>query len=297
MKQITIVGAASGLAAQNPGCGDGPAIIAKSAYWERLYQLGLQPDWQMIRPAEYRPHDNTKEEIVAKWGQAIAHYVQDIVQRREAFFTIGGDHACAIGTWYGVAQALHAQGARLGLIWVDAHLDSHTHATTLSGNIHGMPVAALLGYGHPLLTKSADGQPALTRDNLCFVGVRSYESGELAFINALGVKVYYMPEIKARGVAAVLEEAVAQLRQRVDYYGISVDLDAFDPTDAPGVGTPEPDGMVAQDFCQAVKGLHNDKQLIGFEIAEFNPHLDKAQRTEKLIFKLISALALGETLA
>lgn len=209
--------------------------------------------------------------------------------RRHRFTVVGGDHTSAIGTFSGVAHALREQGD-LGLIWIDAHMDSHTPATSESGNIHGMPVAALLGHGFKELTHILDANPKIKPAHLSLIGVRSFEHGEANFLRDLNVRIYYMEEVQERGLMTVIKEAQERAKQGTAGYGVSLDLDAIDPEDAPGVDVPEPNGLAGADVLAAMTYLAQDPELLATEIVEFDPQQDREQKTEILIAKLLGCL-------
>jgi len=232
------------------------------------------------------------------------HHVTDIDGRLASLVTaklgngefpvvVGGDHACAIGTWSGVRAALAPHQA-MGLIWVDAHMDSHVPKTSPTGALHGMPVACLLGYGDTALTTLAGPSPKLRPGQVCLIGVRSFEGGERALLERLGVRVFFMEEVRARGFAAVWDEAVGHVSRDTAGYGVSIDLDAIDPGDAPGVGTPERAGIAADDLIEAVRRGHGDPRLLAVEIAEYNPHQDHDRLTLRLLRRLICAAVAGK---
>ena len=168
-------------------------------------------------------------------------------------------------------------------------MDMHVPETTHSGAINGMPVACLLGYGAPQLISIAETGPAIDPHYLCLVGVRSFESEELEFAERFSVRVIGMDEVRLRGIDAALAEAHAIATHATAEYGVSLDLDAFDPVDAPGVGTPEPGGIWAPAFLDAWSKLTRDSKCLGIEIAEYNPSCDHAGRTARLMRDLISA--------
>jgi len=210
----------------------------------------------------------------------------------ERFVAIGGDHSCAIGTWSGVADALHNSGP-LGLIWIDAHMDMHVPETTHSGAIHGMPVACLLGRGAPELVSVAQTGPAIQPRHVCLVGTRSFESEELVLAEQLGIRVVWMDEVCRRGIDAALSTAREIVTNGTAGFGVSLDLDAFDPADAPGVGTPEPGGIEAGFALHAWGELIRDSRCLGIEIAEYNPSRDVDGRTALLMADLMAALGPG----
>lgn len=197
---------------------------------------------------------------------------------------LGGDHSCAIGTWTGIAQAI----GPLGLIWIDAHMDAHTPETTPSGMLHGMPVASLLGHGGPRL--AARGSSAFDPRRVCLVGVRSFEAAEAALLDRLGVRVFSMFEVRRRGLAEVMAEALAIARDGAASFGISLDLDAIDPRDAPAVGTAVPGGIRAADLRDALARLGSDPGCAALEITEYNPYLDRDGVTVRLVADIAESL-------
>jgi len=185
------------------------------------------------------------------------------------------------------------QEGSLGFIWIDAHMDSHTPQTTLTGNIHGMPLACLLGFGEQGLINLATPTPKFNPKHICLVGIRSFEPEEEALLKRLNVRIIYMAEVRQRGLADVMAEAIKIATTGTVGYGLSIDIDSIDPADAPGTDVVEPGGLAGEELCQAVQVFAHDKRLIGAEIAEFDPHRDKDQKTEKLIARLVSAITLG----
>jgi len=288
-KKLNLIGVALGIGAGNPGCHEGPlAVYDDPTLFE---SLPLDINWSaMIESAQ----DASKLQAMPYIAHActeVANKVSKATQTNQFFGTIGGDHSCAIGTWSGAAYALREKGD-LGLIWVDAHMDSHTNETSETGNIHGMPVAALLGHGDKQLTQILDKYPKLLPQNICLIGIRSFEAKEQALLNELGVQVYYADEVNARGVHSVLAEALKQVTANTVKFGISIDLDGIDPTHAPGVGTPVGDGICGDSLLDALSMIQSHPDFIGFEIAEFNPSLDLEQKTLLLIRNIIAALSL-----
>lgn len=299
-KTIETIGAASGIAANNSGCGLGPIILQNSAL---LKQLPLKLSWQEMLYARQQDIATTtpnKFEIVADLSRRIAEHTYHCTQNQRLFITVGGDHSCAIGTWSGVYSALQSRAKNtknaktnaLGLLWIDAHMDSHTPATTPSGNIHGMPLACLLGYGDKSLTTIMETTPKLKPENICLVGVRSYEEGEAELLKKLGVKIFFMPDIIEQGLDKVMQQALEIISKNTVGYGVSIDLDALDPLYAPGVGVPEPNGISAKALCENLHALqlHQDPRLLGIEIVEFNPNLDQEHKTEQVIADILQAI-------
>ncbi|MEO7729311.1 MAG: arginase [Burkholderiales bacterium] len=285
LPKVEILGAASGHGAPDPGCADAPAALRAAGLQPRLRAAGIDAAWgKIVQPSAASAR--TPLTAVAQVGRDLARHAGAALARGSLPLVIGGDHSCAIGTWKGIAQALPGP---LGLIWIDAHMDAHTPESTESGRLHGMPLACLLGYGEASLTGIADGA-TVAPQHVCIVGVRSYEKGEAALLQRLGVRIYPMREIRQRGLAAVLDEARRIAGTGTAGYGISVDLDAIDPEEAPGVGSPVRGGLRASELINALAGWTCDPALRGLEIVEYNPHLDRGAQTMALVSAIAEAL-------
>lgn len=206
--------------------------------------------------------------------RALSESVARIADRRRRFAVGGGDHGCAIGTWSGAA---HAYG-RIGLVWIDAHMDSHTTETTPTGNLHGMPLACLLGFGDPRLTGLAPRSRAIDPANVCLVGVRSYEAEEADLQARLGVRVITMDEIKRRGLADSIDEATTIARRGTAAFGVSLDVDALDSTFVPGVAVPVTGGLRPDDVLDRLDEMARQLACRGLALVEYNPALDPKRR-------------------
>ncbi len=283
---IAAVAVALGAGARDPGCRDGPDAFRQYAKAE-LRARGVTLEWRHL-PQRLRRVEGPPLDVVASTARWTASVTRKLAAAGDRFLVVGGDHSCAIGTWSGVADALRPKGA-LGLIWIDAHMDMHVPQTSHSGAVNGMPVAALLGYGAPQLTSIASSGAAIDPRHLCLIGARSFEPEEIAFAQRQGVRVIDMPELRRRGVEAVLAEARTIAANGAAGYGVSLDLDAFDPTEAPGVGTPAPDGIHAADFLAPWRGLVKTPSCVGIEIVEYNPARDRPARTIRLMQNLVLA--------
>jgi len=204
---------------------------------------------------------------------------------------LGGDHSVAIGTVSGIARHLRKKGQTLGVIWVDAHTDMNTPATSPSGNIHGMPLAVLLGEGHPDLVAIAGDRPALLPEHVAVIGARAIDAREREIIRKTGVRVYTMSELDDRGTAVCVREAIERVSRASGGLHLSFDLDGVDPDYAPGVGTPVPGGLDIRESHLVCEKLAQTHRLIGAEMVELNPILDEQNRTGKLaVWLLLSAL-------
>jgi arginase len=287
-RETVVVGVAGGYGAGNPDCQDGPEVLRALRFLADLEQAGNGLRWdEPIRIAE--PHRGSALDAVADIAAQLAARVERHLRRGAFPLVIGGDHSCALGTWSGIKRALGAE-VRLGLIWIDAHMDSHTFGSTPSGNIHGMPLACLLGHGDGRLTGIGGDGPTLRPQDICLIGVRSFESAEAALLARLGVRVYFMDEVRRRGLAAVFAEACGIVGKGTTGYGVSIDLDAFDPAEEPGVGTPVPGGLLRADLSAAIRRLHGDDRLLALEIVEYNPYRDRNFVTARAIHDLCQSL-------
>ncbi len=272
-----ILGAAMGNCGHTLGAEQGPTYLQKQ-----------YPRWNWQSIIEFKGAQRKLAAIPAlvDFSNELAAAVSRVVQSKQRFCVIGGDHSCAIGTWSGVAKSLSKP---FGLIWIDAHLDSHTPDSSHSKNPHGMPVATLLGHGDDRLTTVAGLKPKLLPAHVVMIGIRSYEPEEQALLTTLGVKIYYMPEVQQRGFGVVLQEAQQYLLQQVDGYGISLDLDGLDPQDCDATGSKVAGGIRLQDALSAFAAL-DKSTLVGIEIAEFNPHLGHADITATAIAQMVKYL-------
>lgn len=286
-RTLTLIGAASGIGCAHPTAAEAPAYLRDRGIIGRLGAQGVEARWsEIISVTDEADADADVAGAIARAGRALAYSVCDAVQKKSSFALIGGDHSCAIGTWSGAANALRGNGP-LGLIWVDAHMDSHTPETSPSGRIHGMPLACLLGHGDKTLTSIAHAPPGLKPEHVAIVGVRSYEPEEAELLRRLGVRVFYMGEVEKRGLAAVMDDASHIALTGTAGAGVSIDLDALDPAEVSAVGSPEPGGLAVSGLCAALTRFAEDPRVVGCEIVEFNPTLPGAVKTAMVIEELL----------
>lgn len=244
----------------------------------RLFKL----QWHMLHP----DNKGTNEDQLIRLNTAISQYSSVCLKQNQSFLVIGGDHSCALGTWSGILNTLDTS-KKLGLIWLDAHLDAHTFSTSLSGNIHGMPVAALLGCADKELARFYPSSHAIDAENLKMIGIRSYEEKEYQLLKRLHVNISFADKIS--NLSQLLSSTVDQLSQRCELIGISLDLDVVDPKDAPGVETPVDGGIRAEELIKAITAIRDKENLCAFEISEFNPENDVNNKTLSLIKSLVDA--------
>ena len=286
-RNIIVIGAASGAGAPDPATAEGPGALRR---YHAFHDTPLQHvEWEAILRVPREAQD-TPLHAVAALSTRLAAKVEAVLQAGHFPLVVGGDHSCAIGTWSGVHRALADRGP-IGLIWIDAHMDSHTFATTPSGQINGMPLAALLGHGESALTGIDGAGAALQPAHVCLIGVRSYETDEAALLQRLGVRVFDMADVRRRGLAAVFDEALAIVRRGTAGFGVSVDLDALDPGEAPGVGSPVPGGLSCAELAVALSRLRDDPAFVAMEIVEYNPRRDRDRVTADAVGALVDAIA------
>ena len=223
--------------------------------------------------------------------ERLAERVGEARERGQLPVVLGGDHSIALGTVSGMAR-----GVPLGLLWVDAHADANTPETSPSGNLHGMPVAAIFGRGPEALTRVGGFAPGTARvapERTALVGVRSVDPGEAELLRELGVRMYTMEEVDRRGIGPVVDEAVAVALDGIGTFHLSIDLDALDPSVAPGVGTPERGGLTYREAHTLMEAVAASGGLGSVEVAEVNPIRDIRNQTAELAVDLVSS-ALGK---
>ena len=209
--------------------------------------------------------------------------------------TLGGDHSQAIGTVAGVASHLQRQNKSLGVLWFDAHADMNTPESSPSGNIHGMPLAVLIGKGHQELLDVVGAEPALCPEHVVIFGARDIDPRESEILKATGVRIYTMSEIDYRGVGICIDEAIERASSGTDGIHLSFDLDGVDPSQAPGVGTPVPGGLTLRESHLFCERLCSSGKLASMEVVELNPTLDHENKTARLAVWLIES-ALGRNI-
>ncbi|MFJ5716803.1 arginase [Neobacillus sp. NPDC093127] len=296
-KKLSIIGMPMDLGQMRRGVDMGPSAIRYAGINERLkplfddiHDLG---DIPIGRPEVVVDKESNLRnlDLVAEKSELLAKKVDEAIQSGSFPLVLGGDHSIAIGTLAGVAK--HYKN--LGVIWYDAHGDLNTAETSPSGNIHGMPLAASIGLGHPALTEIGGYSPKVKPENVVIIGARSLDEGERILIKETGIKVYTMHEIDRLGMAKVMEETISYFQERTDGVHLSLDLDGLDPNDAPGVGTPVIGGISYRESHLAMEMLEEAKIITSAEFVEVNPILDDKNKTASIAVGLMGSL-FGEKL-
>lgn len=296
-KKISIIGVPMDLGQTRRGVDMGPSAIRYAGIVERLEQINLEiEDLGDIeigsRERTASGESNLKNlKAVAEASETLASRVDEVVKQGKFPLVLGGDHSIAIGTIAGLAKNY----SNMGVIWYDAHGDLNTGETSPSGNIHGMPLAVSLGLGDPVLTGIGGIGTKLKPENIVIIGARSLDEGEKVLIKEKGIKVFTMHEIDRMGMTAVMEEAIAYLKDKTDGVHLSLDLDGLDPHDAPGVGTPVMGGISYRESHLAMEMLEEANILSSAEFVEVNPILDERNKTASVAVALMGSL-FGEKL-
>ena len=230
---------------------------------------------------------------IAAASEELALMVEASLDEETVPVVLGGDHSIAIGSAAGVSAFYRKRGKRIGIVWLDAHTDINTPETTPSGNIHGMPLAALLGRGPKELTHVAGFAPKLLPENVIVIGARSVDPGERELIKTLGVRVITMSEVDERGMAEVIEEAIEIASRNTAGFHVTMDMDFIDPFYAPGVGTPERGGATYREGHLAMEKMSDSGHVLSVELTEVNPMYDTANQTAQLAVEFILS-ALGK---
>lgn len=280
IRKIDLITYACGHGAKIKSCADAAVFLRKS----NLDKSIKNSTWLEV----FYSDESNKEarELVADYCNDLCKKTENSVAKGNFPLIFGGDHSMAMGSWSGVASALDGN---LGLIWFDAHMDSHTPETSHSGAYHGMPLATLLGQGDDRLC-SIGKNPALKAQNICLIGIRSYEKEEKQLLDSLGVRVFYMDEIEQKGLEFVTGRALEIVSKNTQGFGVTVDIDVIDPVDAPGTGSKEHGGIKLDNMVKSLEMMKNNDHLMAIEIAEFNPNLDQNNKTYDLIISLLKAV-------
>jgi arginase len=226
---------------------------------------------------------------ITRTNRQLADQVRRVIRQGHFPLVLGGDHSIAVGTVSGIASWARTKHRRVGLLWVDAHSDINTPRTSPSGNVHGMPLAALLGLGAGTLGAIGGRFRKVDPDNVALVGIRSVDQGEREHLRRLGVHVYTMADIDRHGIHIVMEKALENVSRGTDYVHVSLDLDAVDPTLAPGVGTPVRGGLDYREAQLLMESLATAGVMTSLEVVEVNPILDDRNSSAKFAVELVQS--------
>ena len=291
-KKIRVIGVPLDLGQSRRGVDMGPSAVRVAGLEARLEALGhVVEDGGNVSVAiaeqkkEGHPHAKYLKEITATCVKH-AELMIKTLESGKVPIVLGGDHSVAAGTVAGVAEFYRRQDQKIGLIWIDAHSDINTPESSPSGNVHGMPLAAIMGLGPPELANILNFSPKVSPENCVLVGVRDIDAIEKENIRKAGIEVFTMRDIDERGMRTVMEEALRMAGRGTAGYHISLDMDWVDPEDAPGVGTPVRGGATYREAHLAMEIIADDGRMLSFEIVEVNPVIDEHNRTAELAVEL-----------
>lgn len=291
-KKIRVIGVPLDLGQSRRGVDMGPSAVRVAGLEARLEAIGHSvEDAGNVTVAipeqkkEGAPSAKYLKEITATCAKS-AELVLKTLESGKIPMVLGGDHSVAAGTVAGVAEYYRRQNQKVGLIWIDAHSDINTPETSPSGNVHGMPLAAIMGLGPADLANIYDFSPKVSPENCVLIGIRDVDSHEKVNIRKAGVEVFTMRDIDERGMRAVMEEALRMAGRGTAGYHVSLDMDWIDPEDAPGVGTPVWGGATYREAHLAMEIIADHGRMLSFEIVEVNPVIDEHNQTADLAVEL-----------
>lgn len=297
-RHVSMLGFPMDLGAGRRGVDMGPSAVRYAGLARMVRSLGHEfedlGDISVPLPERREPGSGPKylKEIV-RACERLAPRVENALDQSHFPLVVGGDHSMAIGTVTGVASHFRKRGEKVGLLWIDAHADMNTDATSPSGNIHGMPLSALLGYGAPELVELGGFAPKIPPENTVLIGIRSVDAGERELVMRSGIHYYEMMKIDFRGIGDVIREAMELVLDGTAGFHVSLDVDGIDPEYAPGVGTPVPGGITMREAHLLMEVVADSGRMVSMEVAELNPILDSANSTARVVCELILS-ALGK---
>lgn len=296
---IAVIGAPLDLGAGRRGVDMGPSAIRVANLDARLESLGFTVhDLGNVeaKQAESIPSGPTSARYLNEIAQScrrVALIVEKSAAKHQFPLVLGGDHSVAVGTVSGIARHYRKQKKAIGLIWVDAHADMNTPKTSPSGNVHGMPLACIIGLGPQELTHIHNFSPKVDPRNVVLVGIRDVDQLEKPHVKKSGVHAFTMRDIDERGLRVVMEEAIEIACAGTEGFHLSFDMDAVDPQFAPGVGTPVRGGITYREAHLAMEIINDSAKMLSMEVVEVNPVIDEVNRTAELAVELIAS-ALGK---
>jgi len=292
--RVSLIGVPTDVGAGSRGAGMGPQALRVAGLRPALERLGVLVDDRGDLSGPVNPESapcggyrNLAEAV--QWNQRVHEAVYRELSLRNVPVVLGGDHSIGIGSISAVARHCREAGRQLRVLWLDAHADCNTAALTPSGNIHGMPVACLLGLGPEALTGLAGFTPALQADDIRHIGVRSVDPGEKQLVHDAGLEVFDMRYIDEAGMQATMREALRGVGDGAHVH-VSFDVDYLDPEIAPGVATTVRGGPTYREAQLCMEMVADTGCLASLDIVELNPALDVRNRTAELAVDLVESL-------
>jgi arginase len=292
---VHLLGVPMDLGSGRRGVDMGPSAIRIAGLSERLRELGHkvadEGDFSIKNLEELRVGDEHARYLaeIARAARLVCRKVERVMDRGDFPLVLGGDHSIAVGTVSGVAAHARRQRKKVGVLWIDAHGDINTPETSPTGNIHGMPLASLLGDGPEELTGVGGDFRKVDPANVALVGIRSLDEGEKIRLKHYGVQVHTMSDIDRHGIHRVMKKAMARVTDGTAYLHVSFDLDAVDPTVAPGVGTPVKGGLDYREAHLIMELLSDSGRMTSLEMVEVNPILDDRNASGAFAVELVQS--------
>jgi arginase len=290
---IAIIGAPLDLGQGRRGVDMGPSAMRVANLNARVASLGYVVEDRgnvPVEQAEAAPEGHPRAKYlpqIAATCQRLALLVVETLSGGGVPVVLGGDHSVAVGTVSGVSHFFHEREQSVGLIWLDAHADMNTPESSPSGNVHGMPLACIVGHGPAELTDLFGYKPKIAPRNVVIVGLRDVDQREKSNVMEYGVNAFTMREIDERGMRSVMDEAVRLATDGAAGFHLSLDMDFVDPKDAPGVGTPVRGGVTYREAHLAMEMIGDSRRMVSMEVVEVNPVIDEINRTADLAVELV----------
>jgi arginase len=292
-QKIRIIGVPMDLGQSRRGVDMGPSALRGAGLQASIKKLGLQVE-DIGNLSVKQPEEMPVGEKRAKYMQEIAETCGDVAAAAEKALSegflplvLGGDHSIAAGVAAGVANYFRKDKKQIGYLWLDAHGDMNTPESSPSGNVHGMPLAAIMGYGAPELVDLLGFKPKAEPGNIVIVGARDLDAQERKIVKKSGIHVFTMRDIDERGMREVMADALKYAMDDTAGVAVSLDMDFVDPSDAPGVGTPVRGGVTYREAHLAMEMIADTESMVSLEVVEINPILDEHNRTALLGVELV----------
>jgi len=292
-KRVGFLGVPMDLGGGRRGVDMGPSAIRIAGLRAKIQELGHEfedlGNVPVLRSDTKEPKDQKAKYLdsIANCCRRLKGRVERLVEEGGFPLVVGGDHSIACGTVAGISNVYARKKKKIGLIWFDAHADMNTPETSPTGNVHGMPLASILGYGPDALTKLGERFPMVEPDKAVLIGARDVDPGERALAKECGITVYSMRELDILGMDRVMKEALSIVTRGTAGFHLSFDMDGLDPYEAPGVGTPVTGGVTQREGHLLLEHAAESGKLLGLEFTEINPILDERNRTAQMAVALV----------
>lgn len=296
-KFVDLLSVPSDLGANIEGSGRGPEVLRQAF----MQNKDLHERIHLLHKAEIQVPCRRKENPSPKFEKEILSVctelrdqVYDTLEKNNFPLVLGGDHSLAVGSIFGVSRYCIERDLSLGVIWLDAHADMNTPTSSQTGNIHGMPLATVLGYGYHSLLELAQGYTFIEPKNVSLVGVRSIDRQEQVILEDSQIKYYNMDEVRRRGSAPISQEILKEIIGRVDRIHLSFDLDVMDPSLVPSVSTPESGGLLWDEASDFLKIIADSNKLLSMDIVEYNPDFEQDDKGIQFTHKILEEIFPGK---